>query len=198
MGGDDFREAASDLREFTERMRRNVDNALKREMRALSVVARNYLQQPDGGGPQVWRGALLASIGPTSSPTVPEVIDTSGSYTTHAVEADAPYAGYVEYGTGRKQAGSPRPQANYKSPSVPPLGAIKEWVETKPVVPRSGYGDDPDAATDQLAADIASSIERMGAEAHPFMRPAFHQQSEQITLAHHNAVRSALRRSFTG
>lgn len=198
MGGDEFHEAANKLRAFTERMRRDVDDALEREMQALSVVARNYLQQPDGGGRQVWRGALLASIGHTSSPSTPEVIDTSRSYTTHAVEANAPYAGYVEYGTGRKQAGSPYPPANYESPSVPPLGAIREWVETKPVVPRSGYGDDPDAAIDQLAADIASSIERMGTEAHPFMRPAFHQQVEQITLAHHNAVRTALRRSFTG
>ncbi|MDB9247453.1 hypothetical protein PN419_00330 [Halorubrum ezzemoulense] len=113
-------------------------------------------------------------------------------YATHVVRADAPHAAFVEYGTGVRQRGSPVRGERFKSPSVPPTGAILEWMEQKGVTPRMSVegGDDMLFAAQQIAETVA----RYGQQPHPYMRPAWHRHRAQISRAHARGVRRALKR----
>jgi HK97 gp10 family phage protein len=121
-------------------------------------------------------------------------IDYVGDNTAglHAVVAKAPYAAYVEYGTGASQDGSPMTGGRYKSPSVAPYGAILEWMKSKPVQPEaSGI-----AALERSAWLIATKIRNQGSDPHPFMRPAWKQNYHQFRTRGRLRLRKAAEDNF--
>jgi len=113
-------------------------------------------------------------------------------YAAHTVRAAAPYAAYVEYGTGINQRGAPQSGAQFDSPSVPPLGAILEWMEEKPVQPAKSVDGMSD--TYAVAQDIANTLAAYGQQPHPYMRPAWRRHRRSISSAHSRGVQTALKR----
>ena len=66
------------------------------------------------------------------------------------------------------------------------VGAIENWVKTKPIEPRKGD-------TFTAAVAIARSIIENGTYGHPYMRPAWFKSELKIKRAAENALKSATR-----
>lgn len=145
-----------------------------------------------------WRGNLATSI--RSHGVETELTNNYEIKFTIGTDSDiAPYAPFVEFGTGKRTEkagpGSVRPQTPdrypagypYSSPNVDPnkiVGEILEWVRTKPIVPeKEGEWD--------TAMAIAQSIVEFGTYAHPFMRPAWFKHKLRVRRAARNAVKEA-------
>lgn len=124
----------------------------------------------------VWTGNLVEGI----------YAERSGSRIT--INSEAPYSGYVEYGTGG-HSDAVDPRFTYRAPNHTPelTREITEWVMTKPMFfgPRTGA----------VAWAIAQSISEEGTEAHPFWRPAWFrvepQLRQQVQLAFKKTIRRA-------
>lgn len=140
------------------------------EMKRL-VVARD----------NVWRTNLYRSIDARSVP--------STHHSTIQVVADVPYAAYVEFGTGKRQAASTPLRFRFNSPSLTPslVRDITDWVFTKP----GFYG----ARTEATAWAIATTIAKEGTFAHPYMRPAWFKTKPLLLGNVRKAARNTLRRA---
>lgn len=144
-----------------------------------------------------WTGNLRRSLGVT--------MRDRGDHISVSVETDAsiaPYAPFVELGTGRRtlqtapQAASAAPRTPeeappdfpYSSPGRVTSGLVRniiEWVETKPV--KSAEFDSDEA----LGIAIAATIVEEGTYAHPFLQPAWFQHELLIRQNMRNAVQRA-------
>jgi len=193
----DFTRAARDVASLPD----NIEDAVNAQMRvavaALVASAKAALAAPDKYGDRsVVTGTLLRSIeqrgGRVGQVSEPSFTDTRlDSYGKHIARADAPYAAYVEYGTGlRGLTQSPMGGANFDAPDVAPYGAIREWIDRKGITPRQFD------SRDALASAIADSITAFGTRPHPYMRPAWNAHEADLKRAHRNGVRQAIRRTF--
>ena len=183
----DVGDVKDDLRD---QMRRKVHGA----MRVLEADARTYIEQDAD-----WRGNLARSLSTDVErrPDGPVITVSVGG-------AQAPYAPFVEFGTGDRteQTSGRAPSSGllmepdaypanfpYDSPDLSPgmVASIVEWVETKPIVP------DNDITEQELGYRIAATIANNGTYAHPFMRPAWFHNELRVKQAAHNALRKATR-----
>ncbi len=189
MGGRELRDAAKSVARLRDRIESRVDEALRVVMQLMaSAASRNVAVNGS-----IYRSTLVNSIYYRDALYGESGVDgfDGDVYSAHAVIAEAPYAPYVEYGTGRRQgSASPESGRRFKSPSSPPTSEIVEWMLVKGVSPRqydTVYG---------AAAAIAESIALHGNRPHPFMRPAYHEHKHALQAAHKYAVRRAIRESF--
>lgn len=152
-----------------------------------------------------WKGNLTASLRAHGVQVTPE---GDGRYEiTVGTDADiAPYAPFIEFGTGsRSEKSGPGSQRfptwgvgdsapagyPYDAPNVNPetlYHDILEWVETKPITPK----EDGDSEED-VAMKIASVIVEKGTFAHPFLRPAWFKHRMQVKKAARKAVKKSFR-----
>lgn len=116
--------------------------------------------------------------------------------------AIAPYAPFVEFGTGSRteqtfgaslptyEPDSYPPNFPYESPAMSEglVRNIVEWVQEKPVIPR-----DDSMTQKDLGFAIAATIVNKGTYAHPFMRPAWFQHELEIRQAAQNALGKVVR-----
>lgn len=170
------------LQRKVQRMKRDLGDEVEDAVesgarRTAAEMQRNVAQKNT-----VWRGNLYRAIRYRKQP--------SASYASFIIEANTPYAGFVEFGTGARGDQTAPPQFRYGSPSPSDfgevLGAIVDWVETKPVFfgPRT-FG---------VATAIAERIVEQGTHAHPFMRPAWFKQKPAIKRDAGYAVRRVVAR----
>lgn len=136
-------------------------------------------------GGQVWTGNLASSI---------YVRQTEGEG-IHRVRivADAPYAAYVEFGTGPRGAADAPSRFQFQAPTHTPelTRQIQSWVETKPTF-MSGFFDIPE---ESLGYVIARSISEKGTHPHPFARPAWFSGKPVVMNSAERAVKRVIRRS---
>lgn len=117
----------------------------------------------------------------------------------------APYAPFVEFGTGdRKEETSDKAPTTwvprkpdqypagypYESPGIHRdlIDNIIEWVKTKPLVPESPHIE----TQEQLGLVIASVIAEKGTFAHPFLRPAWYKNKHFVKKAAKDQLRRAV------
>jgi hypothetical protein len=193
----DFTRAAQNVASLPDNIEDGVNRQMRVAVHALMASAKAALAKPDKRGDRsVVTGNLFRSIeqrgGRAGQFSEPSFTDTAlDSYGKHIVRADAPYAAYVEYGTGlRGLTQSPMSGANFDSPDVAPYDAIREWIDTKGITPRQFD------SRDALASAIADSIKAFGTRPHPYMRPAWSAHESDLKRAHRNGVRQGIRRSF--
>lgn len=184
-----------DIEDVKDDLHDNMENAGRSSMGRVLFDALGYIKKDAD-----WRGLLAKSMSLS--------VDDDGTELTFNVHTDAeiaPYAPFVEFGTGRKtdrpspwsvypvgwpDTGSAVPvDYPYPSPEMGPglVANIIEWVETKPVIPQND-----DMTERQLGAVIAAQIANEGTYAHPFMRPAWF-DNELIVKS---AMKTAVRKSF--
>lgn len=179
--GNDFTEMARKVSELPSAIEQSVDSELGDVMSDTARAAKRNLTANNS----VAKGTLRRHT--RHLPNAP-LVDVNG-YATHVVRAMAPYAAYVEYGTGLRQgSGSPISGAQFKAPSNPPVQQIRMWMIEKGIAPReydTVYG---------AAIAIAEDIADYGTRAHPFMRPAWKENRRALSLAHSRGVKRALRR----
>lgn len=172
----------------------DLENYLRHEVRtAMEVVETDarILIESDAD----WQGNLARSLSTDSS-----FEDGRISVSVSTGTGLAPYAPFVEFGTGSRTEQHARvfrgttperypPGFPYKAPDMSPgmIASIVEWVETKPIIPRN------DITEKQLGYQIAATIAKKGTYAHPFMRPAWFQNELQVRQAARNAIRKAVR-----
>lgn len=184
----DFTRMAKRIRRLPKLIRQAVNTNIESVMREAATLARAELRKSGSVATRKLlvstdykRGANLTSVARSGV--------RGRTYGTHVVRADAPYAPFVEYGTGSRQVGSPDGQ-QFRSPSVPPTGAIYSWLVVKGETPRGDYD------LLEAARRIAVSVSQHGQRPHPFMRPAWNEVGgvTRIQREHSSGVRSALRR----
>lgn len=178
-------EVGDDLRTY---MRRNIAAA----MRVLQADARTNIAQDAR-----WKGNLSASLDldVQAGPDGPRIVVSAGG-------PMAPYAPFVEFGTGSRTERTWKGASNlnvdptayppnfpYSAPSMGPgmVANIIEWVRTKPVIPSD------EMTQEELGHRIAASIAEKGTYAHPFMRPAWFHNELQVRQAARNALSKAVR-----
>lgn len=196
MGGADFHDAAKDVEQLSERIEMDVDRNMYEGMAGVAGTAQTELEREGS----VSTNTLLDSIehnSQLSSSTISAMERVADAYSSHEVIATAPYAAYVEYGTGSKQRGAPESGRRFKSPSVPPYHQIKAWVERENITARSDkYKTNGTTDTERLAGAIADEIAQYGTAPHPYMRPAWQVYERQLKQGHKDGVHLALRRTF--
>lgn len=154
------------------------------EVREHSAKAAVEAKKEVAEGNNIWTMNLWRSIYYTEKPTP--------KGTRFEVLADAPYARFVEFGTGSRwgTGGYSVPDTidHYSSPPLTGglINDIRSWVFTKPyfVGPRS----------EAMAQAIAHSIAEHGTHAHPFMRPAWFRTKPFMLADVEKAVRMNVRR----
>lgn len=185
----DFTRMAKRIQQLPASIRSLVDMELGKEMRKTKLAVQRELLKGNNHS----SGALLQSIEHKDSSAevsgVPSIkVD---GYATHMVRAggvQAPYAPYVEYGTGLRQGPvTPNEGTQFPAPSDPPITSIKQWMMKKGVIPETGD-------LEQSAILIAQDITNWGNHAHPYMRPAWKKNRPNYTSAHARGVNKALRR----
>lgn len=182
----DFTEMAQKIRRLPRLIKRfvtmNVDDVFEK----MARDAQRNVYRNDSVATNTLAGSIESMDGPSNVTQ-----RARGGYETHVVRADAPYAAFVEYGTGLRQRGRPSPGGNFDSPSAPPVTPILEWMVEKGITSRT----QSDVLPDRVAAAqaIAESIARFGQRPHPYMRPAFAENRMNISRAHRDGVRKALR-----
>lgn len=184
----DFTKAAASIEKLSTDIERQVDSELGDVFDDMAVTARRHLV--DEGS--VVTGELGTSVRHHDATADSTSVTGKTGYAAHTVRAAAPYAAYVEYGTGLNQRGTPVNGEQFDSPSVPPLGAILEWMAEKPVYPQKSVEGMSDHYA--VAQDIANTIARYGQQPHPYMRPAWRRHRTDISHAHSRGVQTALRR----
>ncbi len=174
----EFTEAAERLEDLKDDIDEEVNEAAESVMRDMADTASRKAPVADT--------PVEANLATT--------IDYVGDNTTglHYAVAKAPYAAYVEYGTGASQDGSPMSGGRYKSPSVAPYGAILEWMKSKPVQPEANGI----AALERSAWLIATKIRNQGSDPHPFMRPAWKQNYHKFRTQGKQALKRAVKENF--
>lgn len=182
----DVIDAVKDTRQSLEyKFRRKLRSA----MRKLEADVRTYIKRDAD-----YRGNLARSVS-LDSTTSEDLIRISVS----AGGPQAPYAPFVEFGTGDRtnqttpeapssqiiyEPGQTPPNFPYESPDMSPglVANIVEWVATKPV--------DDDAQT--VGFQIASVIVNKGTYAHPYLRPAWFENEVRVKRAAEKALHEAV------
>ena len=182
----DFTRMAKRIRRLPDAIENSVNANIKSEMVEMAALAR--VNAPK---------SLLHLTGSIGYDRASDLAVTASSgvggrtYGTHIVRSSAPYSAMVEYGTGVRQRGRPQGPdgGDFRAPSIPPFGHIKNWMIQKPVSPRTG---DIDASAEL----IAQSIAQYGQSPSPFMRPAWHEVggTAALQIAHSRGLRKALQR----
>lgn len=180
----------ADIEDFKHDLRNQLRRRVARAMRVLEADARTYIKQDAD-----WRGHLARSL------SMDVERDADGvTIVVSAGGAEAPYAPFVEFGTGSRTerttdaapssnllvGGMKPPGYPYKSPDMSPgmVANIIEWVRTKSIT-------SPNENAEQLGFRIASVIANRGTYAHPFMRPAWFHNELRVRQAARNAIRRA-------
>lgn len=186
----------ADVEDTKEDLHKNLKRTARTQMGAVQMQAKSNV-----GLDAEWTGNLRTSISLD--------MDDRGDEITVSVGTDsgrAPYAPFVEFGTGMRSALSwsgslpflpadegttPPPGFPYDAPTMGPgmVQNIIEWVETKPVIPR-----DDDMSQRDVGFAIAAKIAEQGTYAHPFLRPAWFRQERIFNFA----MRKAVRKTFRG
>lgn len=185
----DFGRAARNVKRLSDNIEQSVNTQLGAAFGAMNASVRAALIVRDSVVTSTLHDSIEYKRG-TDADVLDKNVGRTDSYGKHVIRADAPYAPYVEYGTGVHQKSSPRSGIRFPAPSEPPYGAILEWVIAKPIIPQeynSQFG---------VAKAIAEAIATEGQEPHPYMRPAWIQHRQDMSIAHRKGVQTALRRSF--
>jgi HK97 gp10 family phage protein len=124
-------------------------------------IKRNLIERDLVVSTELWR-----SVGYT-------MVDDS----TVEIHANAPYAGYVEEGTGAKGTGQ------YPAPDNVPVSEIFQWMVQKPT-----FRGQP---TWFKAFVISKSLEEKGQRSQPFFGPAFDDTVEYVKRQMRDELRSA-------
>lgn len=189
----------SDIEDVKHDLKRNIPTHVSAAMEKLLGTAIMHIEEDAN-----WRGNLASSVrshGVDVEPT------GDGSYeVTVGTDSDiAPYAPFIEFGTGsRSEQSGPgavrfppfgRGDAvpvgyPYDSPTMSEglVAEIIEWVESKPIVPK-----EDDMSQKELGSVIAASIAKKGTYAHPFLRPAWFKHKLNIKRAARKAVKKSFR-----
>lgn len=186
-----------DVEDVKNDLEQNILTKMHDAMRELLDTALHHVDEDSD-----WTGGLKASIRRHGVNTEWSDDDTI-KFTVGTDKNIAPYAPLVEFGTGeRGKSGRSAPGAisagkpdsypagyPYDSPDVEPeklVGAIYEWVETKPVTPEK-------ATMWDTAMAITRAIIAVGTYAHPFLRPAWFKNKLKLKRAARKAVRKSFR-----
>lgn len=185
-----------DIEDTKSDLHRNLRRSARNTMRAVELEAKANVKQD-----AEWRGNLRRSISLD--------MEVTGHGIEVSVSTDAgiaPYAPFVEFGTGMRSASAwtgslpfppadegttPPPGFPYESPSMSPgmVQSIIDWVETKPVVPR-----DDNMSQRDVGFAIAAKIAEQGTYAHPFLRPAWFKMEPLFK----SGMRAAVNKTFRG
>ncbi|WP_255680918.1 HK97-gp10 family putative phage morphogenesis protein [Natrinema sp. DC36] len=181
----------SDIEYVKKDLRQNLMSKLEGAMKLLLDTAVAHVADD-----AYWRGGITASLRSHGVKTEQRVGEMMFSVGTD--KKIAPYAPFVEFGTGARSdekgptsvlTGKPHehpPGYPYDSPDVSPselMGSILEWIKTKPI------------ETDNIwasARKISETIVKLGTYAHPFLRPAWFKHELNLK----RAVRSAVKKTF--
>lgn len=181
----DFTRMADRVAQLPTAIEQNVDSEMGEVMGSMAKSAQANLT----GTNSVATGTLLTRTRHLDDTAPLDLANVTTGYSTHVVRAGTPYAAYHEYGTGLRQGrGTPIGGTQFPAPSNPPVQEILDWMLEKGVMPReydSMYG-----AAEAIARDIAA----YGTKPHPFMRPAWEEHRQQLSVAHAAGVRRALKR----
>lgn len=148
----------------------------------------------------LWKGNLIKSI--RGHGVKLEHTDDGFKLTVGTDSSIAPYAPFIEFGTGKRGRGSTPSSTSvdtlpphsypqgypFKSPSNPTedmIDEITEWVKTKPII------SDDAATPEELGIKIAHTIVERGTYAHPFLRPAYYKNQYQIKQAAKKAIKES-------
>lgn len=161
---------AAKVEDFADDLGESVEESVETGMDVTSAYTRKNLRENDS----VVNRGLITSID-TDDGTV------EGFRHSASTTIDAPYAPYVEYGTGSMQSGGDR---QFKAPDPrPPLGPIKQWLIRKGNTEPQKYKGlreinpitaerDQQAELTNFAQAIADQIGTYGNRPHPYARPA--------------------------
>lgn len=158
----------------------NVNDAVSKATSQISAEAKRQVAMWDA----VWKRNLYESIYSTDLTWTVDV-------KRHKVVARAPYAAFVEFGTGSRRDPSTPYSFRFDSPDEEDYGIVFSnimwWVNTKPMFLGS--------RTPGTAAAITETIIEHGTYAQPFMRPAWHQNQFAPTGYAKAAMKRTVRRS---
>ena len=194
-GGRELSQMAKRIRALPKHIKRNVDSNMGDLMDMIETQARANVAAQDS----VVAGTLQGSINHRDAAALDTTVGSQfrgRTYSNRVVRTEAPHAPYVEYGTGMRQKGRPHPAGNFRAPSVPPTGAIAEWMRKKPVEPRTTtFYDDDEAERRHVAQLIAETIAAYGQRPHPYMRPAWESVGgrQAFRRGHRFGVRKSLK-----
>lgn len=186
----------ADVEQAKDDLHDNIERAGRSSMGSVLFSAMGYVEADAS-----WRGNLRKSLSLS--------VDDRGSelsFSVHTDPAIAPYAPFVEFGTGTHtnqitprapsvypvewpDEGSAVPVGfPYDSPAMGPnlVQSIIDWVKTKPITPEA------DMSERQLGFVLAAQIVEEGTYAHPFLRPAWF-DNELIVKS---AIKTAIRKAF--
>jgi len=172
----DLTRMAKRVKKLPKQLRLRLDHDIEKEMETIARLARANLVS--------FNTVASGQLGSQTRHMDYSNVSREGSvgFASHAAVANTDYARFVEYGTGFQS------QKNYPSPSGPPIGAIEEWIAIKGITPIVYE------TRSELAEAIAWTIARFGQRPRPFMRPAWKQRRQHLSVAHRRAVRRSLRR----
>lgn len=185
-------EVMNDIESASAEIHSNIQETLNEEMAKLRFVAMGHVQEDAH-----WKGNLQSSIDSDV-----KVFSTGRIKGTVGTDAEkAPYAPFVEFGTGSR-SNDPGPTSIHSDKlNNPPAGypyespdfvtedlvdGIVNWVKTKPITP-----DDPTDTPRELGEKIAATIVEKGTYAHPFLRPAWYKRRLHIKRGLEDAVEDA-------
>lgn len=188
----------SDIEDVKDDLHDNVESTGRARMTQLKFDAETNVSKDAD-----WRGNLLKSLYRRSRDR-----GSSLEFEVGTNPQIAPYAPFVEFGTGRRtlritpRAGSREPRLPEEPPTGYPFSSptiktsqgfeefaasIIEWVETKPIIPEE------DITQEALGYKIAATIIEEGTYAHPFLQPAWFDNEQRIKRGFHFAVKNAFR-----
>lgn len=185
-----------DIEDVKDDLHDNIENAGRASMGRVLFDALGYIQKD-----AEWRGLLRKSMSLSVDDRGEELV-----FNVHTDADTAPYAPFVEFGTGSHtnqlsgasastypaewpDTGSAVPIGfPYSAPEMGPglVASIIEWVETKPILPEK-----EDMTQQELGAVIAAQIANEGTYAHPFIRPAWFDNELIVKQSMKVAVRKA-------
>lgn len=172
---------ANTLKRQVRNIRDNLGDEVSDEVRDSSEQIAREAQGNVVSQNAVWRTNLYRSI------RVIEVPFADGD--RYYIQANTPYAAYVEFGTGKRGSGTADGRFQFAAPAFTPdlTREITEWVMTKPgfYAPR----------TRSVAWAIAKSISKHGTHPHPFMRPAWFTGKPMLVDNAERAVGRVIRRA---
>lgn len=165
-----------DVRRKARRMKRNLDKEPKKEVRRGMGVVRHEQKS------LVVEHNALASMTLLRSFTRREMVGPSGQW-RYEHKNTAPYAGFVEHGTGPKGDGT------YVSPAYGPrlVAGLKQWAIAKPTVNVTFL--------DAWAQSAARTISQEGTVPQPFFWPVWETHESVIVGRVRAAVKDAVRHS---
>jgi len=166
-----FNSLTRKIEQIESRVKKSTRSAAASSMAETKDVAQQELLT----GGQVVSGNLVTSL------DVRPIENTDGF--TYELHADAPYASFVEFGSGPRTTNTPHPlsysgmstvtqlQAPYFSENL--VGAMFRWVQNKP----GFFGERTYKVAWQIAATVGrnspKAVSGRGTNPHPYMRPAY-------------------------